>query len=64
MSDSSDDMEFYSGLIDNEDLDYTDQELQVLEYCRPHTDQMWAATIVAIILQCDFRDAKEKLKNF
>lgn len=37
---------------------------EILEYCRPHTDQMWAANIVSIILNCDFRDAKQKLNEY
>lgn len=37
---------------------------EVLKYCRPHTDQMWAANIVSIILNCDFRDAKQKLNEY
>ena len=37
---------------------------EVLEYCRPHTDQMWAAKIVSIILGCDFRDATPTLAKY
>ena len=36
----------------------------ILEYCRPHLDQMWAAVIVGIILGCDFRDAKFELARY
>ena len=28
----------------------------ILEYCKPYTNLMWAATISGIILDCDFRD--------
>ncbi len=37
---------------------------EVLEYCKPHLDQMWAATIVGMLLKCDFRDAKSKLADY
>lgn len=39
-------------------------EKEILEYCRPHTDQMWAAKIVSIILGCDFRDATPALAKY
>lgn len=37
--------------------------MEVLAYCEPHTDLMWAAAIVGIILDCDFRYSKEELKK-
>jgi hypothetical protein len=40
------------------------QHQEILEYCRPHTDQMWAANIVSIILGCDFRDATPTLAKY
>lgn len=36
---------------------------KALNYCEPHTDSMWSAMIVSILLDCEFRDAKESLKN-
>ena len=42
----------------------TTSDLQILEYCEPHIHQMWAATIVSFIFNCDFRDAPERLKQF
>lgn len=63
MSDTTDDMEFYSGLIpDEDDFDETDFEIKrkaVIDYCYDHLDKMWAARVVSILLGCDFRDAKE-----
>lgn len=38
--------------------------IEILEYCRPHIKQMWAATIVGIILGCDFKDSESALKAF
>ena len=37
---------------------------EILKYCKPHVDQMWAACIVGIILNCDFRDAKSELAKY
>jgi hypothetical protein len=42
----------------------TKKDKCILNYCYEHCDQMWAATIVAIILDCDFRDSKQKVKEF
>lgn len=67
MSDSSDDMEFYSGYLDDDDSDYDDMILKrhmVLTYCEPHLDKMWAAKIVGILLGCDFRDSKDHLEMY
>lgn len=33
----------------------------VLEYCKPHLAQIWASRIVGILLNCDFKDAKNEL---
>jgi hypothetical protein len=37
--------------------------VSVLEYCKPHINQMWAATIVGILLDCDFREAHAALNT-
>lgn len=37
----------------------THKEVEILEYCYPHCQQMWAATIMGIILGCDFRDVEQ-----
>jgi len=41
---------------------YTDYE--ILLYCQPHLDKMWAAKITSIILNCDFRECKEYIKIY
>lgn len=68
MSDSSDDMEFYSGFDDEIDPDdFDDMILKrhvVLKYCEPHLDKMWAASIVGTLLGCDFRDSKDHLEKY
>jgi hypothetical protein len=45
-------------------LQDAEQYTEILEYCRPHTDQMWAAKIVSIILGCDFRGATPTLAKY
>jgi hypothetical protein len=48
-----------------EDIEsYRKDQTEILEYCRPHTDQMWAAKIVSIILGCDFRDATPAIAKY
>lgn len=37
---------------------------EILEYCGPHLEQMWAATIIGLILGCDFRDCKQALTRW
>lgn len=65
MSDTSDDMEFYSGFIDDFSEDDLESKIdKVLLYCRPYIDQMWAAKIVGILTDTDFRDAKETLNEY
>lgn len=36
---------------------------QVLRYCEPHLDKMWAAAVVGGLLDCDFRDADKAIRN-
>lgn len=37
---------------------------EILEYCSGRAEQMWAATIAGIILECDFRDVKQRIKEY
>jgi hypothetical protein len=48
----------------NDDIKDAAKIAQVLAYCRPHLEYMWASSIVAILLGCDFRDAKNELEKF
>lgn len=62
MSDTTDDMEAMSGMIQDEDDEFEDFEIKrraVIECCYDHIDKMLAARVVSILLGCDFRDAKE-----
>ena len=43
--------------------EYQLKEIEILNYCIPHMDHMWAATVASIILGCDFRDAKAALQK-
>lgn len=36
---------------------------RIVKYCEPNTEFMWAASIVGIALDCDFRDAKQKIQE-
>ena len=33
------------------------------KYCKPHLKLMWAARIVGIIKDCDFRDCEREIKK-
>lgn len=49
--------------------DKTQQELhrirvETIRYCLGNTDYMWAAKMISIVLNCDFRDAKEKGESY
>lgn len=46
------------------EYDVTEKEHEILEYCKDHTDKMWAATIVGIILDCEFMDAPIEIKRY
>ena len=37
---------------------------KVLAYCQPHTEMMWSALIISMLLNCDFRDSKEKVDGY
>lgn len=41
----------------------TKKELAIIAYCKPYIDQMWAAKVVSIILDCDFRDVAIHLRT-
>jgi len=36
---------------------------QILEYCKPHAEQMWAARVAGIILDCEYRDVQSEIAN-
>jgi hypothetical protein len=38
--------------------------LEVLKYCEGNTQYTWAAMIVAKLLDCDFRDSEQRLKQY
>jgi len=60
MTDSTDDVDWFDPDTDEDELeDFEIKKLEVIQYCYPHLEKMWAAKIVGILLDCDFRDAKE-----
>lgn len=39
------------------------KEQAIINYCKPHLDQMWAAYISSIILGVDFREVQSIVKE-
>lgn len=37
---------------------------EVLAYCKPHLNNMWAAQVVGILLGCDFKDSRQYLAEY
>ncbi len=52
-------------LICNQPIDtYSAKKLEkIIKYCLPATDRLWSAMILGIILDCDYKDVDEKLKE-
>ena len=41
-----------------------DKVEEILNFCRPHLEYKWSATIVSMLLGGDFRDSKETLESY
>jgi hypothetical protein len=55
----------YIHVIEIEAVEAEKQKIDaVLKYCEGNTEIMWAATIVGILLNCEFRDAKAALAKY
>ena len=39
----------------------TNKEIEILKYCQPHVDKMWAAVISGIILDMEFRNVTKSI---
>ena len=37
---------------------------EAIDYCYPHLHLMWAASVTAALLDCDFRDAKHEADKY
>ena len=37
---------------------------EIVTYCEPHLNQMWAAQIIAILFGCDFRDCHQAVRHY
>jgi hypothetical protein len=48
----------------SDDKDELNKKKAVIEYCYDHVDKMWAANIIGVLLDCDFRDAPEVAAMF
>jgi len=42
---------------------FEEKLLKIKNYSKGHIDQMWSATVLSVILECDFREVKEVLKE-
>ena len=51
-------------LNQSEDLKYSIKIRKVVEYCYNKLEIMWAASVVGILLDCDFKDSKERAKEY
>ncbi len=40
------------------------QTQEIIAYCKPHLSLMWAAKIVSILLECDFRDVHSAIEFY
>jgi hypothetical protein len=49
--------------LKNENEKLQDKLKKIIEYCQPHTEFMWSASILAIVLDCDFRDINSALEK-
>lgn len=43
---------------------HQDDPINVIRYCLPRVEQMWAAHIISLLLHCDFRDSKHTAEEF
>lgn len=49
--------------LSTEELLKDERVKEILRVCKGNTEYMWAAKIVGIIFECDFRDAGLKLSK-
>ena len=42
---------------------FTDNEIKILKYCKDNTEYMWAAMIVGLLLECDFKESTKRLEE-
>lgn len=61
--DYEDSLTFEAGFNAANDINSIKESL-IIEYCKPHVEQMWAASIVGFVLDCDFRDAKQAIEKW
>lgn len=41
-----------------------EQISELINYCLPHHEKMWAAKVLGIVFDCDFRDSKEAAEKW
>lgn len=49
---------------DAHEANFEEKKSAILKVCDGHTDLMWSAKIISILLNCDFRDAKEEITKW
>ena len=37
---------------------------EIIDYCEPHLDMTWAARMIGIALECDFRDCQKAVDEY
>ncbi len=42
---------------------FQDRIEKVIKYCKPHAQKMWAASIIGMLKDMDFRDTREWMKD-
>jgi chemotaxis regulatin CheY-phosphate phosphatase CheZ len=54
----------YMEVVEKKEYNKLEQRIdETLKYCENHTDKMWAAMVISILLNIDFRDAKSAIKK-
>jgi len=61
--DYADGLEKYNLILREEVKKLLSNQNEILKICKGHEDLMWSAKIIGIILECDFRDAKQKIED-
>lgn len=55
-------MEIYK-LMDDVIKEERRKAMKVLDYCKGKTDMMWAATVVGLLIDCDYRESPDRLEE-
>jgi hypothetical protein len=53
----------YVSLLLKENKKMNEKLTAIENYSKSHVDEMWAATVMSVILECDFRDVPTVLRD-